>query len=255
MLKIAVCDDENIFRNELEEMIRSYFVGKDYVCKIVLFESGVELLKELKKEEYNILFLDINMDKVTGIDVAKEIRKENKNIFIVFVTAFLDYSLEGYKVDAIRYLLKDDKRMQDTINECMDAILGEINRKLLKIRLNFIEKTKFIALDDIIYIESSLHKLYFYIYNTGSVKCYTLYNTLNEIEKRLPEKQFVRTHQSYLINAEYIDNIKNYRVTLIDGVSLPIAKTRYKDVRRVFLMYKGSLEHGRTFTKCYNHTN
>ena len=81
-----------------------------------LIELGIEL------NQYKIIFLDINMDEMDGILTAKKIREQNSEIFLVFVTAFVNYSLEGYKVDAVRYLLKNNVNMQESIAECMDAI-------------------------------------------------------------------------------------------------------------------------------------
>ena len=107
MLSIAICDDEEYFRITEKQLILKYMAGKNCECMIDMYESGKELLA-LKSaiSQYHIIFLDVNMEEIDGIETAKEIRKITKDVFIVFVTAFITYALEGYKVDAVRYLIK-----------------------------------------------------------------------------------------------------------------------------------------------------
>ena len=66
------------------------------------------------------------MEEIDGIETAKEIRKITKDVFIVFVTAFITYALEGYKVDAVRYLIKDHESLEKAMTECMDTILEKM---------------------------------------------------------------------------------------------------------------------------------
>ena len=120
MLNIAICDDEEFFRNWIKEMLLQYMQEKGVIYEIATFQSGKELLDlGIELNQYQVIFLDINMDYINGLTTAKKIREQNKEVFIVFITAFVDYSMEGYKVDAIRYLLKSSSNMQGHIAECM----------------------------------------------------------------------------------------------------------------------------------------
>lgn len=92
-------------------------------------ELGIEMVK------YKIVFLDINMDELDGIMTAKKIRENSKDMFIVFVTAFVNYTIEGYKVDAVRYILKDNKNLVASVYECMDAIHEKWIIRLLGLNL------------------------------------------------------------------------------------------------------------------------
>ena len=128
MLKIAVCDDENLFTEELKELLSGYMIEKGLVFEIDTYSSG-EALVDLGIEivQYTAVFLDINMEKMDGIKTAEMIRKASREVFIVFVTAYVDYSLEGYRLDVVRYLLKGNANFQSKVNECMDAILDKMN--------------------------------------------------------------------------------------------------------------------------------
>lgn len=241
MLNIAVCDDESHFREKIEECIVDYMFRNDILFHIDKFSSGKEFTRlGIEMLRYNIVFLDINMDEIDGLEVAKLIREISNETFIVFVTAYVNYTLDGYKVDAIRYLLKDNNNFQNTLDECINAIINKLNYKVVKKEFQFNEGVKEISLEKILYIESRLHKLEFHIMESG-LKTYTIYGTLNQIQKELEGNGFVRIHQSYLVNLKYIRKIIRYKAILNNGVSLVIPKARYKDVKDTFIMYQGEI--------------
>ena len=101
MLKIAICDDEKVFRDNINKYVAAYLNEKEISYEIDTFSSGKEIIDlGIEIKQYNIIFLDINMDDVDGIVTAQKIREYSSEIYIVFVTAYINYSLEGYKVDA-----------------------------------------------------------------------------------------------------------------------------------------------------------
>lgn len=251
MFKVAICDDEKEFRERISGYINDYFLLNDLTYEVDFFEFGNELAalnKDIKK--YDMIFLDINMEGMDGIDTAKKIREYSSKICIVFVTAYMEYSLEGYKVDATRYIIKNSSNLQASINECMDSILEKISRNLKKQRMVFVEGEKSIDTDEIIFVESRLHKVEFHIIEsvqggkpdyTYVEKVYTIYKTLNEVEEELNEEKFLRIHQSFLVNLEYVRNIVGYRAVLKNGFELPIPKTKYREIKNAFIAYVGEL--------------
>ncbi|MBQ1598780.1 MAG: response regulator [Lachnospiraceae bacterium] len=124
MLRIAIVDDEAVFRRRIGDFVERYLASKTIEYEVELYDSGREITKlgsAIRK--FDIFFLDIDMKDVNGIETAKAIRKFSENAYIVFVTAYIDYSIEGYKVNAIRYVLKDSDNLEDSLTECMEAIL------------------------------------------------------------------------------------------------------------------------------------
>lgn len=232
MLKIAVCDDENLFTEELKELLSGYMIEKGLVFEIDTYSSG-EALIDLGIEivQYTAVFLDINMEKMDGIKTAEMIRKASREVFIVFVTAYVDYSLEGYRLDVVRYLLKGNANFQSKVNECMDAILDKMNYSVIKRKFDFKEGRKEISLERLLYIESNMHILEFHVME-DAMKVYTMYETLNVFETRLAENDFIRIHQSYLVNAKHIKNVVRCKAILTNGVELSIPKARYTEVKK-----------------------
>ena len=241
MFRIAICDDEILFTEELKELISGYMMEKGLVFEIDTYSSG-EALTGLGIEvvKYTAVFLDINMEKIDGIMAAEKIREVSREIFIVFVTAYVNYSLEGYRLDAVRYLLKGNTNFQNTVNECMDAIMDKLHYTVAKREFDFKEGTKEVSLERLLYIESKLHKLEFHVME-DDMKIYTMYETLNALEDRLAANEFIRIHQSYLVNIKYIKNVARYKVVLTNGVEFVIPKARYTYVKEQFISYQGEV--------------
>ncbi|MDE7423845.1 MAG: LytTR family DNA-binding domain-containing protein [Lachnospiraceae bacterium] len=241
MFRIAICDDESLFAEELKELISSYMMEKGLVFEIDTYSSGEALVASgIEVVRYTVVFLDINMEKIDGIMVAEKIREVSREVFIVFVTAYVNYSLEGYRLDAVRYLLKSNANFQSTVRECMDAIMDKLNYIVVKKEFDFKEGTKEVSLERLLYIESNLHKLEFHVME-DDMKIYTMYETLNALEDRLAANEFIRIHQSYLVNIKYIKNVVRYKVVLTNGVELVIPKVRYTYVKEQFISYQGEV--------------
>ena len=208
----------------------------------MLFRSSGEALIELGIEviKYTAVFLDINMEKIDGIKAAEKIREVSREVFIVFVTAFVNYSLEGYRLDVVRYLLKGNVDFPSMVNECVDALVDKLSYSVTKREFDFKEGKREISLERLLYVESNLHKLEFHVME-DDLKIYTMYETLNALESKLVAKDFVRIHQSYLVNIKYIKNVVRYKVVLTNGIELVIPKARYTYVKEQFILYQGEV--------------
>ncbi len=241
MFRIAICDDESLFAEELRELLSDYMIDKGLVFEIDIYGSG-EALIELGIEviKYTAVFLDINMEKIDGIKAAEKIREISREVFIVFVTAYVNYSLEGYRLDVVRYLLKGNVNFSSMVSECVDALMDKLNYSVVKRKFDFKEGTREISLERLLYVESNLHKLEFHVMEEN-LKIYTMYETLNALEKNLKASNFIRIHQSYLVNIKYIKNVVRYKVILTNGIELVIPKARYTYVKEQFISYQGEV--------------
>lgn len=241
-IRIAICDDEKIFFEKLKYIISEYMQEHQLFFDIDTYDSGVafsNLGPEMAK--YQIVFLDIDMDEQDGIETARKLREYCGNTYIVFVTAHISYTLEGYKVEAIRYILKNTPTFKETVFESLDTICNKMNYVADIKCFNFKEGRKTISIKRISYIESHLHKVCFHVLETDYVE-YNLYDTLNNIENTLSSYNFIRLHQSFLVNPRFIANVANYRVHLVDGTTLNASKSRFKDVKEKFAKFKGEFE-------------
>lgn len=124
---IAVCDDEEYYREYLKIMMGEYLTKKGILFDIDTYNDGMELCrKESNLHKYDAIFLDIDMPDKNGMETAYEIRMQNSEVDIVFITVMQQYVFEGYKVGAVRYIMKKD--MAELIPECLDALLKKYSR-------------------------------------------------------------------------------------------------------------------------------
>lgn len=239
MISIAICDDNKSFLRMLKQHIEAFFVKNDFECTVESFDSGNELISlGADISCFNVIFLDIDMKGVDGIEAARVIRYYSDDIIIVFVTAFIKYSLEGYKFNAIRYILKEEHTLNEALTECLETIIKRINYNVPTMRFIFREKEMDVRLDKLFFIESRLHTLEFHIVSNGNEK-YTMYGKMGDIYSRLKEYGFVRIHQSYLVNLRYIAKLKQDHLTLVDNTVLSISRSHHKEVKEAYVAYKG----------------
>ena len=235
MLSIAICDDEKQICSYMENRTQKYLASNDMEANVSVFYDGTDLLDVCKKNpsEFDIIFLDIKMKNTNGVDCAKALRNEGVNSLIVFVTSSAEYVFSGYEAKAFRYILKND------LVNAFDRIFSECVAELKKQATDFytVKTSSFIKnipLDDIFYFESKLRVVIIHTKNEEI----PFYGRLDNIEKELAEKDFIRIHQSFLVNAMKIKSLSKEAAELSCNVSLPISKSKANAVKQAYLWSK-----------------
>lgn len=237
-MKIAICDDEKEFLENIDYAIKTYMNEKGLDYNIDLYNSGKSIM-ELQKNIvlYDVVFLDINMPEISGLEVAEWIRTYSDDVNIVFITAIISYAIQGYKYNAVRYILKNERQLKASIYECMDAVIYRMKHMGIDKRI-FISNQKEISVNKVMYIESSAHKVILHIEGKES-EDYVVKNKLNNIEKMLDDcKYMIRVHQSYIVNMMYVKKISGYRIYLKNGIEIGVPKPRYKEVKKAIMEFK-----------------
>ena len=231
-MNFVICDDDKVDAGRLRALLEKYCKESGIGLNIYEFNSGGELLSAINND-IDVIFLDVNMDDMDGLTIAKRIREKMDEVPIILVTAFMSYALDGYKVRASRFLIKDD--LDKTFTECMDDICGEIRKKSKVIAFSCVEGDMRLKASDIILIETSGHKNLIKLKNVT----YQIYKKLDDLEEMLKGYGFLRAHNSFLVNMAHIRGINSYVLTLDDGRQLPVPKARYKQVRQEYTLFVG----------------
>ncbi len=227
-LNCIIIDDEPL----AADLLASYARKTLFLNLIGVFNSAVEGIKVIRENRVDLIFLDIQMPELSGLEFAKILPKETK---IIFTTAFSQYAVDGYKANAVDYLMKpvsyDDflaganralewfRSVRQSENASDDRfIFVKSEYKLVKIMF-----------DDILYIEGL--KDYVKIYLTdGRDPVMSLMN-MKKIEESLPKPEFMRIHRSYIVHMRKIEGIDRFRVVIGNAI-LPISdsyKTTIQD--------------------------
>lgn len=236
MVKIAVCDNGLDSKDGIHNLITAYAKQCGLICQMELFDTGEDFVKlNGRILSYKVVFLIIR--DFVGIAIAQKIRDFNRDIILVFVADNDTFVQEGYKVDAIRYLIRGQEDFEKQLHECMHAIFDRLHYVLRKKFFSFREGERELPIDRILYVESSLHRLIFHVVEEEA-HSYTLYGTLNQMEEELSGHDFVRVHQSFLVNMKHIRSMNGRMLVLSNNEELRIVKARLKSVRESYDQYR-----------------
>lgn len=229
MLHIGICDDEKIETEYLQALVKNW-AGDRKISVCCFFSAESFLFEYAENKDFNILLLDIQMNKMDGVALAKRIREENSAVQIVFITGFPDFMSEGFEVDALHYLLKpiDEKKLFDVLDKAVFRLVSV--EKMLYITVE--GEQLCVPQDDIEYIEVLDHYLEIStLSSTLGVKM-----PLYEIENKLTE-DFIRCHRSYVVNMSHVKKITRTEILTDSGKRIPISRRLYGDVNRAMLKY------------------
>lgn len=243
-MNIAVCDDNLSDREIIRQQLDSYFSDKFIDYNIDSYENGDNLIYSVEDgERYDIIFLDMYMDKRNGIEVAKKLRNMNYRGNIIFLTVTEEFAVQSYDVEASGYLVKPHD-----INK-ISAVLDRLLRNYENVKTYQIKKRNVIIkvpYSDIEYIESNNSKCI--LRHTDGTK-YTIYKKLNDIEEELNNKTFLRCHQSYLVNMNKIDSVDT-DFTMKSGDVVPIRTRNFNEIRNEYFDYIKNRGNVSGKTKC-----
>lgn len=223
----AIIDDEPLAAGLLE----SYARKTPFLELKGTYHNAITAMKDLREEPVQLLFLDIQMPELSGIELAKILPKYTK---IIFTTAFSQYAIEGYKVNAIDYLLKPIS-YQDFVSSTNKVLeyYESLSRQETYARDRFMYvKSEYklvrIMLDDILYVEGL--KDYIRIFLKSGERIMSLLS-MKKLEETLPQPEFLRIHRSYIVHMTEVRSIDRFRIVFGDEF-LPISDNYKQSVQQ-----------------------
>ena len=228
MLNIAICDDDIQITGKIERLLQDIAKRNFVDTEIEVFWNGKSLADAIAAgERYDVIYLDIEMDKVNGITVAKELKQLSPKTFVVFITSHNEFATVGYEVSAFRYLIKPINK-----NKLIEAIEAA-KEELLSIKsISFQNKDGeyIIPLNDILYFEAQNQEV---LVSTKEQQLLHRGN-LNDYEQRLSQEGFYRVHRSYLVNLRFVKSYSKIEIILNGGQTIPLSRLRFKEFTAFF---------------------
>jgi DNA-binding LytR/AlgR family response regulator len=212
----VIVDDEPMALNLVESYVeKTPFLSLKKKCS-----SAIEAMEFIKQEPVDLLFLDIQMPDLTGLEFSKMLPKETR---VIFTTAFDQYALEGFKVEALDYLLKPFDYAEflaaaNKANTWFELVKGKDKRKsIISDEKEFLfVKSEYkqlrIKLADVLYFEGL--KDYIKIWLKGNPKPILTLMSLKSLEEELPDTQFMRVHRSFIVSLNNIDVIERSQIII-----------------------------------------
>ena len=240
MFRIAICDDNNEFLEQEENILKKHLEEMHVKHVISAFQSCEEFIKKIKDGcSYDLVILDVEMPEINGMEIAKLIRKYSITVNIAFLSAYIKYSPDGYTVNAIRYILKDANTIKEYLCECVDATLKKIDMNKRELSVDFSIGRRSFLISDLLYIESHINNVRYYLSDSNSKERYELRSPLKKITERMLPLGFISINAKQTVNLSHIKSVCRYEALLDNGITLKISQKKYKEVYSTFISFKG----------------
>lgn len=226
MIKIAVCDDESkvieSHIKNLEKLKNLKAILWDY--KVDIFTSGEELIESETK--YDIILLDMEMGDMNGIETGNKIRESDRGVLIIFVTSHSQYMKKSFECQPFQFIVKpvDFEFFKkviisagEYISDANPIFIFEENKNVIKILYS-----------DIAYFEKIKHRLRIVMFDGRE---HVTYMSISQLKKEIDMRIFAVTHKSYIVNMNYIKEIKSVDVELVNKMLVPVSRTYRQELK------------------------
>lgn len=230
-MRIAICEDESVYRQIEKQQLEAFFEGEKVL--IDSFEDGLFLLDKMQTGvRYDLILLDLQMEHSDGLDVAERIRKIDAKCDILFVTAMENRAAEGYRVQALDYILKT--RLQEGLKEALERFSER--RKEERLLLETADgEAAIVSTSEILWVESE---------NRGAKlvteeKVYHLTMPIGKVAEQLPRRDFIEIYKAVFVQACCIKRIGKDTVEMQNGGVLPLSRRKRNEVMKKVLEIVG----------------
>ncbi len=230
MIDIAIVDDNTNDRADLSQRVEAYLKERAMLFSVHVFACGADLLNCTR--DFDLVFLDIQMDGISGIETAEKLRAHGTTGHIVFVTVLNEYVFDAFDVEASDYLLKpiDNQRFERMMNRICSSLQKTSKPGLLITSRG--NTCSLLAFDNIFFCEAVNHKMM--IHTRDEV--FECYLKTEELRSRLDDR-FFQCHRSYLVNLKHVCGYGNGLALLENGEKVPVSRLRAREFSQKLLQY------------------
>lgn len=232
-MNIAIIEDSGQELSLLERCLQSYLSSRQVYRVIDTYTSGEAFLENWPSKSYDLVFLDILMEGISGIEVARKIRENDSECLLIFISSSKEYALQGFEVRAFDYLLKplSEERFQKTMDLCQNELAKHIryievkeSRTLVKIPLN-----------EIIYTDYYNH--YIQIHTAARlIRSYQQFDVFSPLLLCYP--QFLCCYRNCIVNMDHVDSVDKHDFVMENGERVPITRGNRNSIYQQYADYQ-----------------
>ena len=233
MIRIAVCDDERCFVEQMNHIITNHARDISQPPETSFYTSSGQLLYDVEEgAHFDLLLLDIEMPEINGIKLAEKLREYDKNTYIVFTTSYFEFAAHGYSLKAFDFIQKS--LLDEKLNLTLESILLEIKRT----------ENKFYCIETDVRLQRIKYKEIIYLYKSN--KNTVIVSMEDEIQVRKPlqtvfqelnSEEFIWVERGYIINLEHIMGMNGRDIRLRDGTVIRAGKARARSIKEAIHDY------------------
>lgn len=227
-MRIAVCDDNESDREILKKYIEAYSNSRCLYFNISVFQCGEDLLESALDIAYDVVFLDVYMDGINGIETAKALKERMSSCRVIITTSSQNHAIESFEVDAAHYLLKplSYEKVVSALDRCKQIFcLSDRYIEVISDRVPV-----HILLKEIIFIEVFGNMTVFHTI-TGKVRTYM---PLDDIILFLPKEEFIHCHRSYIVNLNFITEVRQSDFIMTNEEKIPIRRGDRQQMKQLY---------------------
>ncbi|MDE7266492.1 MAG: LytTR family DNA-binding domain-containing protein [Lachnospiraceae bacterium] len=238
MYQIAICDDEELERDKVEQMLKDYhalYTDREFLIR--RFTNSEDVFLQITTEKYqpDLILMDIYMPGSSGIETAKKLRDMGNTCRIVFMTSSQEHALDAFGVDAFSYLVKpvSEKKLFLALDKVIRDIENNQPQYIFLQTAN--DCVRRVGLNDIIYCEAQRKKQNVYLKENESV--YLQMTMIKLFELLCSYKRYVKVGASYIVNMEHIERLDAQMMLLDNGKEIYLPRGSYKELRQRYFDY------------------
>ena len=216
MTRMCIYDDDIEFSLLFEKLLYRYAEENDKEIDVEIFQGGENAAFQIAQNEYDILFLDIDLGDVKGFEIGKQ---------IVYISGDTSYAMELFKTRPFDFVVKPVEKKK--LFKMLDTYFSIFSGKNKYLHYRWLKQDHIIKQDNIIYLQSIGRKVVAKTFD-GDVE---FYDKLSKVIDKLDDNKFCRVHKSFVINSIYVDVFKSDKVIMCDSARIPISKSYKKSFR------------------------
>ena len=228
-VKILICDDERAIAEKTKELVEEYFSEKGTDCSVDVFCSTKDVLENIR--DYDIAFLDIEIDTLSGIDIGFMLKKANRNIIIFIVSAYNKYLDNAMDLGVFRFIMKPLEK--ERLFRSMDRALQLIDNRTIEFFLKDSGRAQKVVSDDIICVSTNRR-------GTDIITSDDIFETSDKISlwrERLSASFFFSPHNSYIINFKFVVGYTESEVRMANKFTVPISTRKKLEFKKRFASF------------------
>jgi len=231
VIKAAILEDELEYQKTMTEYFARFCQETGTAFHVDCFSDGNKFLSEYK-DDYDVVFIDVQLENSDGFETAKALRKLNGDVIIIFVTSLAHFALKGYEVAAFDFIVKP--LTYEIYKLKMSRVFDKLKSAKGVIIINYAGGFMQLSLSDVKYVETNGHAVLFHTVSG----VYKSYASMKNIEKQINSPTFFRCNSCYLVNLKYVRGVNDFDL-IIEGGVLQISRSRKAKLIETLNRYLG----------------
>ncbi|NMM97440.1 LytR/AlgR family response regulator transcription factor [Bifidobacterium olomucense] len=239
MIRVAIVEDESAYAQTLREYLNRYSEEIHERFDVTVFPDGEDIVENYRAE-WDIILMDIEMASMDGMTAAERIREVDSQVVIIFITNMAQYAIQGYRVDALDYVLKPisyfafTQRLGRAISRMQTRSRAEERYLVITSKTS----TMRVPISRILWIESSGHRL---AYHTADGVFESTASSMKEVEDKLAGESFFRCNKGILVNLAHVRGVEDGSAVIGGGAHIPVSRAKQRDLLTALTTYLGNV--------------